>query len=239
MASASNASPDAISRKPRSDKGVKKEATETCGCCGEKFVTLTRHYRYVPFYGPGGESAGATNKPTKCAKWAAEQGIKWEELGKQSPPKKVVPPPVVEDHEAEIATLVERLRLIAPHMLVQEKPKKKMSRLHEYESNWDLLKAGTPIRHREEDKATGSVDEWAGVYRSPTEFVRLFEGTEVVFKSLNSFRGAHLRWCIENGKTNKTKSTGNAFFEMEFCAPDGDWREFDRIRHEIPRPASA
>ena len=235
MASASNASPDAISRKPRSDKGVKKEATETCGCCGEKFVTLTRHYRYVKMT----DEDGNVNKPSKCAKWAAEQGIKWEELGKQSPPKKVVPPPVVEDHEAEIATLVERLRLIAPHLLVQEKPKKKMNRLHEYAPNWDLLKAGTPIRHREEDKATGSVDEWAGVYRSPTEFVRLFEGTEVVFKSLNSFRGAHLRWCIENGKTNKTKSTGNAFFEMEFCAPDGDWRVFHRIRHEVPRPASA
>ena len=235
MASASNASPDAISRKPRSDKGVKKEATETCGCCGEKFVTLTRHYRP----GTAVVDGVAVLKLSKCAKWAAEQGIKWEELGKQSPPKKVVPPPVVEDHEAEIAAAVEVLRLYAPHMLVQEKPKKKMSRLHEYESNWDLLKAGTPIRHREEDKATGSVDEWAGVYRSPTEFVRLFEGTEVVFKSLNSFRGAHLRWCIENGKTNKTKSTGNAFYEMEFCAPDGDWRVFDRIRHEIPRPASA
>ena len=235
MASASNASPDAISRKPRSDKGVKKEATETCGCCGEKFVGLKRHYRP----GTAVVDGVAGLKLSKCAKWAAEQGIKWEELGKQSPPKKVVPPPVVEDHEAEIAAAVEALRLYAPHLLAQEKPKKKMNRLHEYAPNWDLLKAGTPIRHREEDKATGSVDEWAGVYRSPTEFVRLFEGTEVVFKSLNSFRGAHLRWCIENGKTNKTKSTGNAFFEMEFCAPDGDWREFDRIRHEIPRPASA
>ena len=236
MASASNASPDAISRKPRSDKGVKKEATETCGCCGEKFVTLARHYRFVEMVNP---KTGEKTQPTKCAKWAAEQGIKWEELGKQSPPKKVVPPPVVEDHEAEIAAAVEALRLYAPHLLVQEKPKKKMNRLHEYAPNWNLLKAGTPIRHREEDKATGSVDEWAGVYRSPTEFVRLFEGTEVVFKSLNSFRGAHLSWCIENGKTNKTKSTGNAFYEMEFCAPDGDWRVFDRIRHEIPRPASA
>ena len=236
MASASNASPDAISRKPRSDKGVKKEATETCGCCGEKFVTLARHYRFVEMVNP---KTGEKTQPTKCAKWAAEQGIKWEELGKQSPPKKVVPPPVVEDHEAEIAAAVEALRLYAPHLLVQEKPKKKMNRLHEYAPNWNLLKAGTPIRHREEDKATGSVDEWAGVYRSPTEFVRLFEHTEVVFKSLNSFRGAHLSWCIENGKTNKTKSTGNAFYEMEFCAPDGDWRVFDRIRHEIPRPASA
>jgi hypothetical protein len=236
MASASNASPDAISRKERSDKGVKKEPTEICGCCGEKFVGLKRHYRYTPNYGPDG--GVPINKPSKCAKWAMEQGIKWEELGKQSPPKKVVQP-AAEDHEAEIAAAVEALRLYAPHLLAQEKPKKKMHRLHEYAPNWDLLKAGTPIRHREEDKATGLVDEWAGVYRSPTEFVRLFETTEVVFKSLNAFRGAHLRWCIENGKTNKTKSTGNAFYEMEFCGADGDWRMFDRIRHEIPRPASA
>jgi len=234
MASVSNASP-AVARKERSDKGVKKEATETCGCCGDKFVTLARHYRPAAAIVEG----VAVLKPSKCAKWAMEQGIKWEEMGKQSPPKKVVPPPIGEDHAAEIAAAVEALRLYAPHLLVQEKPKKKMNRLHEYAPNWDMLKAGTPIRHREEDKATGLVDEWAGVYRSPTEFVRFFEATEVVFKSLNAFRGAHLRWCIENGKTNKTKSTGNAFYEMEFCAPDGDWRVFDRIRHEIPRPASA
>jgi len=234
MESVSNASPAATPRKERSDKGVKKEPTETCGCCGEKFVGLKRHYR------PGAAivEGVAIVKPSKCAKWAMEQGIKWEELGKQSPPKKVVQP-AAEDHEAEIAAAVEALRLYAPHLLAQEKPKKKMNRLHEYAPNWDLLKAGTPIRHREEDKATGLVDEWAGVYRSPTEFVRLFETTEVVFKSLNAFRGAHLRWCIENGKTNKTKSTGNAFYEMEFCGADGDWRMFDRIRHEVLRPASA
>ena len=246
MESVINASPAATPRKERSDKGVKKEATETCGCCGEKFVGLKRHYRYVPNYGPEGGKV-PINKPSKCAKWAMEQGIKWEELGKQSPPKKVVQPAAVNEDEAKIAAIVEDFKQYPSHLLMkaiqhylaQEKPKKKMNRLHEYASNWDHLKAGTPIRHREEDKATGLVDEWAGVYRSPTEFVRLFETTEVVFKSLNAFRGAHLRWCIENGKTNKTKSTGNAFYEMEFCAPDGDWRVFDRIRHEVPRPASA
>ena len=235
MASASNASSDASPRKPRSDKGVKKEATETCGCCGDKFVGLKRHYR------PGTVVVDgvAVLKPSKCAKWAAEQGINWEEMGKQSPPKKVIPLPAVDEHAEEIALALEILSAFAPHLLAQEKPKKKMNRLHEYAPNWDMLKAGTPIRHREEDKATGLVHEWVGVYRSPTEFVRLFEGTEVVFKSLNLFRGAHLGWCIENGKTNKTKSTGNAFYEMEFCAPDGEWRVFDRIRHELPRAASA
>jgi hypothetical protein len=47
------------------------------------FVTLARHYRYVPSYGPGGESAGATNKPSKCASWAISQGIDAKSLSKE------------------------------------------------------------------------------------------------------------------------------------------------------------
>ena len=70
-------------RAQRKDAGVEKTPTEKCGCCGKMFVTLARHYRYVPTYGPGGESAGATNKPTKCASWAISQGIDAKSVSKE------------------------------------------------------------------------------------------------------------------------------------------------------------
>lgn len=207
-----------------------KEKTEKCGCCGGMFVTLARHYRYVPSYGAGGESAGATNKPSPCAKWAISQGLNASDFSKTA---KV--PQIDAKHKEEIDAAVEVLRLYAPHLLAEDKQRKKVVRLHEYEPNWDMLKPGTPIRHREEHKTSGEVDEWAGIYRGPKELVRLAGGTEVLFKSLNAFREAHLGWCIENGKTNKTTKTGNAYEEMEFCSPDGVWRVFDVIRHEVQR----
>ena len=118
-------------------------------------------------------------------------------------------------------------------------PKKKVNRLHKYDPNWDLLKAGMQIRHREEDKATGLINEWVGEYRSPNEFIRRNDRTEMVFKSPNAFLSAHLKWCIDNGKTNKAKITGNAWEEIEYCASDGSWRMLDCIRHEVIRPASS
>ena len=75
--------PIAKVRAPRRDVGTTKTPTEKCGCCGKLFVTLARHYRYVPTYGPGGESAGATNKPSKCASWAISQGIDAKSLSKE------------------------------------------------------------------------------------------------------------------------------------------------------------
>lgn len=143
--------------------------------------------------------------------------------------------PVLAEHKEEIEKAQGILRLYAPHLLAEDKQRKKVVRLHEYKPNWDMLKPGTPIRHREEHKTSGEVDEWAGVYRSPKELVRLAGGTEVLFKSLNAFREAHLGWCIENAKTNKTTKTGNAYAEMEFCGPDGVWRLFDVIRHKVQR----
>ena len=212
----------------RKDAGTVKEKTEKCGCCGGMFVTLARHYRYEPVYGPAGVTP--TNKPSRCAAWAISQGLNASDFSKTA---KV--PQIDAEHKKEIEAALEILRLYAPHLLVEDKQRKKVVRLHEYEPNWDMLKSGTPIRHREEDKASGMVDEWAGVYRSPKELVRLVGGTEVLFKSLNAFREAHLGWCIKNAKTNKTTKTGNAYAEMEFCGPDGVWRLFDVIRHEVQR----
>jgi hypothetical protein len=211
-----------------------KEKTEKCGCCGGLFVTLARHYRFVPGYGSGGVSAGPVNKPSRCASWAISQGLNASDFSKTAKVPQIDP-----EHKEEIDIALEILRLYAPHLLVEDKQRKKIVRLHEYEPNWDMLKPGTPIRHREENKTSGKVDEWAGVYRSPKEMVRLSGGTEVVFKSLNAFREAHLGWCIENGKTNKTTKTGNAYEEMEFCGPDGEWRFFNVIRHEVQRANEA
>ena len=78
-------SPNAKVRAPRCDKGKEKIPTEKCGnpSCGKMFVTLARHYRYVPTYGPGGESAGPVNKPSKCALWAISQKIDPKSLSKE------------------------------------------------------------------------------------------------------------------------------------------------------------
>ena len=211
----------------RKDAGTVKEKTEKCGCCGGMFVTLARHYRYVPAFNKDGTP---TNKPSRCASWAISQGLNPSDFSKTA---KV--PQIDAEHKEEVELALEVLRVFAPHLLAEEKHRKKIVRLHEYEPNWDMLKPGTPIRHREENKTSGNVDEWAGVYRSPKEMVRLVGGTEVVFKSLNAFREAHLGWCIENGKTNKTTKTGNAYEEMEFCGQDGEWRLFNIIRHEVQR----
>jgi hypothetical protein len=58
--------------KIRKDAGIEKVKDKKCGCCGEMFVTLARHYRYVEMVNP---KTGESNKPTKCAKWAMDNEI--------------------------------------------------------------------------------------------------------------------------------------------------------------------
>jgi hypothetical protein len=161
-----------------------------------------------------------------------ESGVMEEEGGKEYK-KRIL------EKFPEAENVLRNIRLVIDLDVSGQAQKKKVIRLHKYDPNWDLLKAGMQIRHREENKATGLVNEWVGEYRSPKEFIRRNDGTETVFKSPNAFLSAHLKWCIDNGKTNKSKNTGNAWEEIEYCASDGDWRKLDCIRHEVPHPASA
>jgi hypothetical protein len=78
-------------KKERADKDSVKEKNKKCGCCGDMFVTLARHYGYTPHYGEGGKAAGPVNKPSRCAAWAiknkidpAAQSIAKSPVGKSS-----------------------------------------------------------------------------------------------------------------------------------------------------------
>lgn len=62
-------------KKTRKDVGKKLAKDKKCGCCGEMFVTLARHYGFTPHYGEGGKAAGPINKPSRCAAWAMKNNI--------------------------------------------------------------------------------------------------------------------------------------------------------------------
>jgi hypothetical protein len=64
-------SPNTKVRRQRKDAGETKEKTQKCGCCGEMFVTLARHYRANAVIKDG----VATISESPCAKWARENGI--------------------------------------------------------------------------------------------------------------------------------------------------------------------
>ena len=75
-------------KKVRSDAGVKKVANEVCPCCQEKFVTLTRHFRYeekkTKVKGEWVDSV-----PNKCQKWFMDSGKSMSEFSKEKSPPKV------------------------------------------------------------------------------------------------------------------------------------------------------
>ena len=75
-------------KKVRKDAGVKKDANEVCPCCEEKFVTLTRHFRYEEtFKKVGGEMVSSV--PNKCQKWFIDSGKSMSEFSKEKSPAKV------------------------------------------------------------------------------------------------------------------------------------------------------
>ena len=75
-------------KKPRKDKGIPKDANEVCPCCEEKFVTLTRHFRYeekkTKIKGEWVDSV-----PNKCQKWFIDSGKSMSEFSKEKSPAKV------------------------------------------------------------------------------------------------------------------------------------------------------
>ena len=78
---------ETTAKKVRKDAGVKKEAKEVCPCCEEKFVTLTRHFRYeekkTKVKGEWVDSV-----PNKCQQWFIDSGKDMSEFSKVKSPAK-------------------------------------------------------------------------------------------------------------------------------------------------------
>ena len=66
---------------------MKKDANEVCPCCEEKFVTLTRHFRYdekkTKVKGEWVDSV-----PNKCQQWFIDSGKEMSEFSKEKSPAK-------------------------------------------------------------------------------------------------------------------------------------------------------
>jgi hypothetical protein len=78
---------ETTAKKVRKDAGVKKDANEVCPCCEEKFVTLTRHFRYdekkTKVKGEWVDSV-----PNKCQQWFIDSGKSMSEFSKEKSPAK-------------------------------------------------------------------------------------------------------------------------------------------------------